>query len=377
MQKSAITRAQRRDTQDQQRAQKAVATMTLKAAELVLVRHGETDWNREHRLQGQQQPGPPLNQRGWQQCELLRGVLQQRFTHFDAVVSSDLLRTVQTAQVLAAAYSIQVQQHPGLRERNLGLLQGLTYAEGPVAQPAAWAALQRGSSSTRIPGGGESLNDLRQRMAATLLDIAGQYPGKRVLLVSHGGALHAAHRAARGYDARGKVVNCGISILMAEPSSSSCNGRRCSLPGQQQLASEQQHKQQPTCEQSQQRQQQDKLSQQQQHHKAHSRQTVAADEFSSKQHGRCIHLCSDSSAAGRHISTDGSRCGSKCNSGADGLGAEQQQAASSAHGGCLAADKQQAASSGRLALLVWNDGHELAERGMLDAAGFGGSANEA
>jgi phosphohistidine phosphatase SixA len=195
-----------------QRAQKAAAAMTVKAAELVLVRHGETDWNKGHRLQGQQQPGPPLNQRGWQQCDLvssralaqaalackqhrcqlqqslqlttgvavsaallpallmhlsmtsvplheqlaviriaccsnmnstlrcpcslfhsfvlsqvsslhclvfsaagvlscmqLRGVLQQRFTHFDAVVSSDLLRTVQTAQVLAAAYNLQVQ----------------------------------------------------------------------------------------------------------------------------------------------------------------------------------------------------------------------------------------------------------------------------
>eukprot|EP00882_Tetradesmus_deserticola_P024666 GHRQ01026972.1.p1 GENE.GHRQ01026972.1~~GHRQ01026972.1.p1 ORF type:complete len:355 (+),score=168.09 GHRQ01026972.1:117-1181(+) len=301
----------------------------------------------------------------------------------------------------SSATSKQVQQHPGLRERNLGLLQGLTYAEGPVAQPAAWAALQRGSSSTRIPGGGESLNDLRQRMAATLLDIAGQYPGKRVLLVSHGGALHAAHRAARGYDARGKVVNCGVSIMMAEPCSSSCNCRRCSLPGQQQrnaeqqqqeqqhqqqqqqrtceqqLQEQQQHEQQQqhTCEQLKQQEQQQVEPQQQQHDKAHSLQTAAAHEFSSKQHGCCIHLCADSSAAGSHISTDGSRCGSS--SGADGLGAEQQRAASSAHGRCLAADKQPAASSGRLALLVWNDGHELAERGMLDAAGFGGSANEA
>ncbi|KAF6254738.1 pyridoxal phosphate-dependent transferase [Scenedesmus sp. NREL 46B-D3] len=206
----------------------------------------------------------------------LCGVLQQRFTHFDAVVSSDLLRTVQTAQVLAAAYNLQVQQHPGLRERNLGLLQGLTYAEGPVAQPEAWAALQSSSNRTRIPGGGESLDDLQQRFTETLLDIAGQFPGKRVLLVSHGGALHAAHRAARGYAARGKVINCGISIMMAEPYSS----------------------------------------------------------------------CSSS------------RSNSNLASG-------------------LEADKQEAVSHGRLALLVWNDGHELVAQGMLDAVGFGGSAKEA
>jgi broad specificity phosphatase PhoE len=76
----------------------------------------------------------------------------------------------------------QVQQHPGLRERNLGILQGLTYAEGPAVQPEAWAALQSSSDSTRIPGGGESLDDLQQRMTAALLDIAGQYPGGHACL---------------------------------------------------------------------------------------------------------------------------------------------------------------------------------------------------
>jgi broad specificity phosphatase PhoE len=59
----------------------------------------------------------------------------------------------------------------------LGLLQGLIYAEAPTAQPQAWAALQSSSSSTRIPGGGESLDDLQQRMTDTLLTIAAQYPG--------------------------------------------------------------------------------------------------------------------------------------------------------------------------------------------------------
>jgi broad specificity phosphatase PhoE len=82
-------------------------------------------------------------------------------------------------------YAFQVQQHPGLRERNLGILQGLTYAEGPVKQPEAWAALQSSSNSTRIPGGGESLDDLQQRMTETLLDIAGQYSGGHTLFGTH------------------------------------------------------------------------------------------------------------------------------------------------------------------------------------------------
>lgn len=353
MQMSA-SRTQRRESQDLQRAQKAAAAMTAKAAELVLVRHGETAWNREHRLQGQQQPGPPLNQLGWKQCELLRGVLQQRFAHFDAVVSSDLLRTVQTAQVLAGAYNLQVQQHPGLRERNLGVLQGLTYAEAPQAQPDAWAALQSSSSSARIPGGGESLDDLQLRMAGALLDIAAQYPGKRVLLVSHGGALHAAHRAARGYAARGKVFNCGISIMMAELHSS-CPSRSSSLPGQQQPP------QQHSCEQLEQQAQcraQGASAESGGQHNSRSNCSSSLDGQSCKQHGSSIHLEADCrGAAAQQTCIDKSHCSS------DDCGANPV--------------KQQEASGGRMALLVWNDGHELVAHGMLDASSFGGSAKEA
>eukprot|EP00878_Enallax_costatus_P011786 GHUV01012303.1.p1 GENE.GHUV01012303.1~~GHUV01012303.1.p1 ORF type:complete len:204 (+),score=63.17 GHUV01012303.1:210-821(+) len=185
--------------------------------EFVLIRHGETDWNKERRLQGQEKPGPPLNKLGFQQTEMLSRVLLQRYDHFDAVFSSDLLRTVQTAQALAAPYQAQVHEHPGLRERHMGLLQGLTYAEAPVKQPMAWATLYSDGSSTRIPGGGESLDDLQERITAALLEIASWHPGKRVLVVSHGGALHAVHRAARGFEAKGKVMNCSISVLLVEP----------------------------------------------------------------------------------------------------------------------------------------------------------------
>ncbi|WIA20793.1 hypothetical protein OEZ85_005153 [Tetradesmus obliquus] len=184
--------------------------------ELVLIRHGETDWNREHRLQGQAKPGPPLNDMGFQQTQMLCHVLQKRYQHFDAVVSSDLQRTLQTAQILAAPYQLQVQQHSGLRERHIGLLQGLTNKEAPMIQPEAWAALQSGDHASRIPGGGESLDELKQRLAQTLLEIAAQHQGQRVLVISHGGALHATHRAARGYEAHGKVSNCSISVVLAE-----------------------------------------------------------------------------------------------------------------------------------------------------------------
>jgi hypothetical protein len=193
--------------------------------------------------------------------------------------------------------------------------------------------------------------------------------GKRVLLVSHGGALHAAHRAARGYAARGKVINCGISIMMAEPHSS-CISSCGNMPSQQQPQQQdelapplppppQQQQQQHGCEPSvinQQPQQQ----QQQQQHRVHNMPSMAMDSKPiSKQHSGCIDLCADSSAAGQHTCTDGTHCSSYIS------------------GGSSQASKQRAVSNGRLALVVWNDGHELVAHGMLDAASFGGSAKEA
>jgi broad specificity phosphatase PhoE len=85
------------------------------------------------------------------------------------------------AQLLAAPAAcllmLQVKEHAGLREREIGILQGLTNKEAPLQQPEAWAVLQSGDHSALIPGGGESLDDLKQRLSETLLDIAAQYPG--------------------------------------------------------------------------------------------------------------------------------------------------------------------------------------------------------
>jgi broad specificity phosphatase PhoE len=72
----------------------------------------------------------------------------------------------------------QVTGHPGLRERHFGHLQGLTYEEAPAAQPQAWAVMQGSCVHSRIPGGGESLQELDERIAAALLDIAATHPGR-------------------------------------------------------------------------------------------------------------------------------------------------------------------------------------------------------
>jgi hypothetical protein len=100
---------------------------------------------------------------------------------FDRAYSSDLLRAAQTAAALAAAAGIPpdcVHQDQGLRERDVGgLLAGLTRAEAAVAQPAAWRALGSADPAAPLPGGGESLDALRARVAAALERIAVRHPG--------------------------------------------------------------------------------------------------------------------------------------------------------------------------------------------------------
>uniref|UniRef100_A0A383V9P9 Phosphoglycerate mutase-like protein n=1 Tax=Tetradesmus obliquus TaxID=3088 RepID=A0A383V9P9_TETOB len=324
--------------------------MTVGATELVLVRHGETDWNKEHRMQGQQYPGPPLNEQGFKQCQVLCQVLQQRYSSFDAVVSSDLLRATQTADVLAAAYGLQVTAHPGLRERHFGLLQGLTYEAAPAAQPQAWAVMQGSCVASRIPGGGESLQELDERIAAALLDIAAANPGKRVLLVSHGGVMHAVHRVARGSQATDKVANCCINAIMAVPCSST---------------QQQQQQQQPSLQ-----------------VEAVSAHTAAADQFdscciakaSSNSHSIDLQVNCNSTAACVPSSCCGANCGenTKCSCRAIAPFASEHEGAAAAAGGW-----RQQPCGGRLLLSQWNDGHELASHGFVDALSFGGGFKEA
>lgn len=110
--------------------------------------------------------------------QLSRALARAGGRRFDRVYSSDLLRAVQTAGVLAAALDVpadRTHRHAGLRERDVGShLAGLTRAEAPAAAPAAWAALGAGEP---IPGGGESMAALETRLAAALEEVAARHPG--------------------------------------------------------------------------------------------------------------------------------------------------------------------------------------------------------
>jgi probable phosphoglycerate mutase len=221
-----------------QRAAKALQRATQQAAQLTLLlvaRHGETQWNVEHRLQGSAVPGPGLTHTGEQQAQVLAerlrarqqsGPAQQELVQrpITAIYTSDLARAMQTTDAVADALpGVPVHAWPLLRERALGVLQGLTREEARVTQPEAWAVLT-GECETVCMGAGEqgsgveSIPSLQARAAAVALEIAERHAGQAVLLVSHGGFITALlmHAACAGGGASPPVAgvrNTSIHML--------------------------------------------------------------------------------------------------------------------------------------------------------------------
>lgn len=188
------------------------------ACEIVIVRHGETQWNVEHRLQGQLQPGPPLTPEGAAQAAALAARLAGQ--RFDALCSSDLTRTLQTAEIVrqkGGLAHLHVQIDAGLRERQLGALQGLTLAEARRTHPAVCAGLGAPNEAAAAAGV-ESIDAMTARVAAALERIAAAHPGQRVLCLAHGGVLAAVHRRATGAPPPGAAFNCAINALKVDPS---------------------------------------------------------------------------------------------------------------------------------------------------------------
>ena len=158
----------------------------------LIVRHGETLWNREHRIQGQLDSG--LSPTGHTQAEAVAKRLAGEGASL--LVASDLGRTVQTATPIAAATRLPLSTHAGLRERHFGIFQGLTPEEISLRHPQDYARWQAREPEFAMAGG-ESLVQLRARLSATLEEIAAQGHAK-VILVTHGGALDALYRIATG-----------------------------------------------------------------------------------------------------------------------------------------------------------------------------------
>jgi broad specificity phosphatase PhoE len=148
--------------------------------ELLLCRHGRTEWNVLGRYQGQ--TDVPLNAEGREQARLL--ALELRDLPIDAVYASDLSRSVDTATAIADLHGLTVVQDARLREINLGRWEGQTVAEirrGDAALLDLWQAAPR---EVTLPGG-ESLEDVRERAIALVQEIVALYPRGLVCIVSH------------------------------------------------------------------------------------------------------------------------------------------------------------------------------------------------
>lgn len=165
------------------------------ATRFCLVRHGETDWNTERRLQGQLDL--PLNNNGQQQAARLGQTLAQTRQTFDAMYVSDLLRTRQTAEAICLHNRLAAVATDALRERHFGCFQGFTYPEAEQQMPEAYRLFKSRAPDYAPPPTGESLTVFRQRIEGFMRAAAARHPGQTVLVVSHGGVLDIIYRLVR------------------------------------------------------------------------------------------------------------------------------------------------------------------------------------
>jgi len=178
--------------------------------QVYLVRHGETVWNAERRIQGQSDS--PLTEKGEQQAwQVGERVKHLGITH---IIASDLGRTRRTAEIIADACGCSVMLDARLRELNMGVLEKRPL-DGLTAEEEAWrATLVNGTEGGRIPEG-ESMTEMATRMHAALNACLDLPAGSRPLLVSHGMALGSLVSTILGLPAyaerRLRLRNCSLS----------------------------------------------------------------------------------------------------------------------------------------------------------------------
>ncbi len=181
-------------------------------ARLFLVRHGESTWNRDHRIQGQLDP--PLSELGLTQAQLVGTRLASR--HPEAIYSSDLKRALETAAAIGAATGVRVQPLPALREIFLGEWEGLSTAEVADRFPDAWARWSVEPDWDLVPGG-EPAAAFDDRVAHALDGTIEHHPHGDVIVVTHGGVIQTALHRIFGKPSRGlfpfRISNASITLI--------------------------------------------------------------------------------------------------------------------------------------------------------------------
>ena len=166
----------------------------MELTRLIVMRHGETAWNVDTRVQGQLDI--PLNATGlWQARRAARALADEPVA---ALYASDLARAWQTAGEIARALGIAAVAEPRLRERAFGRFEGRTFAQIEAEAPDAARRWRRRDPDFAPAGGGESLLAFRDRVTAAAAELAARHPGELVALIAHGGVMDVLYRAATG-----------------------------------------------------------------------------------------------------------------------------------------------------------------------------------
>jgi broad specificity phosphatase PhoE len=182
---------------------------------LLLVRHGETDWNRDGRWQGGSDTH--LNELGREQA---RALAKQLDGDIAAVYSSDLARARETAEIVAAKLGLEVRLDARLRERGFGAWEGLNRAEIEERFEEAHRRWRAGEGAGADDA--EPFEDFSARVNAFLADILRLHPDEQILIVSHGGSIRVIHALAAGLDyVRDHrlipgVANCAVARYVAK-----------------------------------------------------------------------------------------------------------------------------------------------------------------
>ena len=160
---------------------------------ICIVRHGETDWNVEKRIQGH--TDIHLNSTG--RAQALAMAFNAAHHRFSAVYSSDLTRAMDTARAVAERLGLEVHPFPELRERHYGIFQGITASEGAERYPAAYAHYIARDPDYNFETG-ECMRSFAQRVVSGIEHLVLHHSGQTIAAVSHGGVLDILYRKATG-----------------------------------------------------------------------------------------------------------------------------------------------------------------------------------
>ena len=183
---------------------------------IIAIRHGETAWNVDTRIQGHLDI--PLSANGRWQAKRLADALRDE--PIKAIYASDLTRAWETAEYIGQAHRLALVKEVGLRERDFGDFEGKTFAEIELLLPEQ-SQRWRKRDPEFYPSGGETLVTLRARVLEAAVRVAAQHPGEQIALVGHGGVMDVLYRAATGLDIQAPrtwtLTNAAINRLLWTP----------------------------------------------------------------------------------------------------------------------------------------------------------------